>query len=463
MLATSGTSVAGSLIPITYVETFGASLDESGRGLQLRRCIVFSCLPARSLAMVAQLTPKPVHVADTSVYDFDMYFDAQYLADPFTRASEILAHAPSVFWTPRNGGHWVITRYELVAAAARDWAHFSSMLEPPSVVEAMRAALPPGTPPLPQAFPANLDPPEHTTYRSPLNSAFSPKAMLALKEEIRKLAIDLIEQVRPSGRCEFMSAIAEPLPVQMFMRIFGLPLERQVEYRKVVKEVLSSPGMQPTERARRTRLLIDAVHTPLLERKAAPRSDVLSTLWQLNIDGQPMTMQIMENYCLSLFLAGLDTVMNALGHGMRHFALNPDLQAQMRTSPELIPEVLEEIFRLYAFANPMRVMAEDLQFADVQLRKGEQVIFFLPAANRDPSVFPDPEKFDLSRTNKTHIVFGLGPHRCVGSHLARIELQVFYEELFARLPPFQLDPQHPVAYHGGIVIGPNTLQLIWDA
>ncbi len=413
--------------------------------------------------MSAYLRPKPEHVADSSVYDFDMFFESRYLTDPFGRAVEILENAPSPFWTPRNGGHWMITRYEAIVKAAQEWEHFSSMLEPPGAMAAMQAQFAPGTPPIPPAYPASIDPPAHTMYRAPLNGAFSPKTMLALKEDIRRLAIDLIEAVRPDGRCDFMSAIAEPLPVQMFMKIFGLPLERQVEYRAIVKEILGSPGLGPEERIRRTRMMIDAVHQPLLERQCAPRNDVISMLWQLQLDGKPMTMETMEGYCQSLFLAGLDTVMSALGHGMRHFAMNPDLQAQVRTTPKLIPAVIEELFRLYAFASPIRVMSKDCEFGGAQLRAGELCFFFLPAANRDPAIFSQPNTFDLERENKTHMIFGRGPHRCVGSHLARIELQVFYEELFARLPAFRLDSSKSVSYHGGIVLGPNELHLQWNS
>ncbi len=411
----------------------------------------------------SNLSPRPDHVAAASVYDFDMYFEPRYLSDPFGRAAEVLAEAPCPFWTPRNRGHWIITRYEAVARASKDWEHFSSALEPESVTAAMQASLPPDTPPLPQAIPACVDPPQHTAYRAPLNAAFSPQTVLGLKEDIRKLAVDLIEAVRPSGRCEFMKAIAEPLPVQMFMTIFGLPLERQAEYRRIVKEVLGSPGRDLQARATRTRMMIDAVHEPLLERQTAPRNDVLSALWRLEIDGQPMTMHTMECYCLSLFLAGLDTVMNAMGHGMRHLALNPDLQAEVRANPKMIPAMLEEILRLYSFAVPTRMVSKDMEFDGVKMRRGEYVMLFLPAANLDPAVFANPRSFQLGRENKPHIAFGRGPHRCVGSHLARVELQVFYEELFARLPPFRLDSTEPVMYHGGNVIGPNELQLVWTS
>jgi cytochrome P450 len=406
---------------------------------------------------------KPSHIADAVVYDFDSYRDAEFLQDAFGRAAQILAEAPPVFWTPRNGGHWMITRYDAVHKAARDWEKFSSMLEPPALVQAMRAALPPGTPPIPQALPANVDPPEHTKFRAPLNSAFSPKAMLALKDDIRGLAAQLIETIKPLGRCEFMSEIAEPLPVQMFMKLFGLPLERQREYRSIVKEIMGSPGFDPQERVRRTRMLIDAVHGPLVERQQAPRNDIISALWQIELDGQSMTMEIMESYCLSLFLAGLDTVMNAMGHGVRHLALDPELQAQVREHPKLIPATIEEMMRLYSIATPMRVVTQDTEFEGVTMLQGERVLLFLPAADLDPDVFPSPRQFDLKRESKAHMAFGGGPHRCLGAHLARIELQVFYEELLSRLPPFRLDPGPSIRYHGGIVIGLESLHLIWQA
>jgi cytochrome P450 len=406
---------------------------------------------------------KPSHVTDGVVHDFDTYRDADFLRDPFGRAAQILADAPPVFWTPRNGGHWMITRYDAIHRAARDWAKFSSMLEPPALVAAMRAALPPGTPPIPQALPANVDPPEHTKFRMPLNSAFSPKAMLALKDDIRGLASRLIESVKLNGRCEFMTEIAEPLPVQMFMKLFGLPLERQGEYRAIVKEIMGSPAFDLQERVRRTRMLIDAVHEPLVERQKVPRNDIISALWQFEIDGQPMTMAIMECYCLSLFLAGLDTVMNAMGHGMRHLALDPKLQAEVRAHPKLIPATIEELMRLYSIATPMRVVTQDTEFEGVTMRQGERVLLFLPAADLDPEVFPNPRQFDLQRENKAHMAFGGGPHRCLGAHLARIELQVFYEELLNRLPPFRSDPSQNVRYHGGIVIGLDALHLLWEA
>jgi cytochrome P450 len=412
-----------------------------------------------------QLSPavaKPAHVADQLVYDFDSFHDKAYLRDPHARIAEMIRDAPTVFWTPRNGGHWMIIGHEAVFNASRDYEKFSSEFVPQSQIAAMLAAMPPGSPRIPQPLPINIDPPDHTKFRKPLQGAFSPKAMMALKDDIRALAAELVDRIKPNGHCEFMSDVAEPLPVQVFLKMFGLPLAKQVEYRAIVKDHLSHPTSDARESMRRLRKIADVMHETLIERRDNPRDDIISLLWQSEIDGHPTTLADMENYCVVLFIAGLDTVMNGIGHGVRHLAGNPALQAELRANPKLVPEASEELLRRYTFTVPPRIVAADLEFEGATMKKGERAFLFLPAADLDPREFPNPETFDLARENKVHIAFGTGPHRCLGSHLARIELQVIYEELLARLPEFRLDPAHPVRFHGGHVVGPDSLHLLWD-
>ncbi len=404
----------------------------------------------------------PVHVRADRVYDFDMFSDPSYLKDPHARVLEILREAPSVFWTPRNGGHWMIAGHAAVFKASRDVATFSSQTLPPEQVQAMLAALPPGSPRMPQSVPINIDPPAHTQYRAPLNAVFSPKAMLAMKDEIRSLAAELIETVKHQGQCEFMSAIAEPLPVQVFLKMFGLPLERQVQYRALVMQFMSTPMNDMATIFGMLRGVCDVMHDTLIDRRDNPQSDIISALWKTEIDGRAMTLDDMENYCVVLFLAGLDTVMNGMGHGVRHLAMNPDLQAQLRANPKLIVDAAEELLRRYTFTVPTRMVAKDAEFEGATLKKGDRAYLFLPAADLDSHKFPDPTLFSMSREDKVHIAFGAGPHRCLGSHLARIELQLLYTELLQRLPEFRLDPTHEVGYRGGHVVGPRSLHLIWD-
>ena len=151
-----------------------------------------------------------------------------------------------------------------------------------------------------------------------------------------------------------------------------------------------------------------------------------------------------------------------MGLGVRHLAMHPELQKQLRENLALVPEAGEELLRRYTFTVPPRFLLNDAEFEGVQMKKGEMALLFLPAADLDPTEFADPAAYNLARENKVHIAFGTGPHRCLGSHLARIELQVLYEEMLKGLPEFRLDPTKEVTFHGGHVIGPDEVHLVWD-
>jgi cytochrome P450 len=412
-------------------------------------------------ATLSPAVPRPVHIPEAAVYDFDMFCDPAFLADPHRRVLDLVRAAPPVFWTPRNGGHWMFLSHGANFKASRDTESFTSQFATREQLEAIRAKMPPGTPHIPNATPINLDPPEHGQYRAPLQQAFSPKAMLALKDDIRTLANQLIDGVIARGRCDFMVDIAEPLPVRVFLKMLGLPLERQDEYRALVREHLSDP--EPDTRKIMMKLLrITAImRDTLLERRERPQNDLISLLWKSQINGRPTTLEDMENYGVVLFIAGLDTVMNGMGFGIRHLAQDQALQAELRANPKMIPEAAEELLRRYTFTVPPRKVAKDVVFEGLQMKAGERVMLFLPAADLDPTEFAGSDRFDLKREKKAHIAFNAGPHRCLGSHLARVELQTLYEQMLARLPPFRLDPAHPPKFHGGHVIGIDTLWLAW--
>jgi cytochrome P450 len=408
-------------------------------------------------------TPKPAHVPEALVYDFDLFQDPGLLADPHGRILELVQNAPPIFWTPRCGGHWTFTGHEANFEAARDWESFTSEYMPKAQIDAMLATMPPDTPHIPIAFPINLDPPEHGKYRLPLNGVFSPKAMNNLKGDIRALAKKLIAQVAPDGQCEFMSAIAEPLPVQVFLKLLGLPLERQAEYRVLVQEYLAGIADPDMMRAiGRQQKVAAAMRDTFLERREHPKDDLISLLWKTQIDGKPVDLDDMENFGVLLFIAGLDTVMNGMGFGVRHLAMDLPMQDRLRKNPDLAQEATEELLRRYTFTVPPRKVAKDLVFQGVEMKAGERVNLFLPGADLDAKRWSDPTRCDVDREDKVHIAFNSGPHRCLGSHLARIELQILYEEMLAGLPQFRLDPKKPPGFHGGHVIGVDHLNLVWD-
>lgn len=406
---------------------------------------------------------QPSHVPDGLVYDFDMFLDPVLATDPHERVRELLRDAPPVFWTGRNGGHWMVIGHPENAAAMRDTATFSSEMTPRAHVQAFLSRLPPDMPYVPQPTPIGLDPPDHTRYRAALNPVFSAKAMLARKEEIRALANTLIDQVIGQGRCDFMSAVAEPLPVQVFLKLMGMPIERSGEYRELVHAFMA-PGLGNDfmESIRRVRMVVDAMADVFKARREKPEDDLISLLWATEIDGKPMTYELMEDFGILLFTAGLDTVINGIGHGIRHLALDIDLQERLRADPKQIVMAAEELLRRYSFAIPTRRVAKDVEFAGVPMRENERLMLYLPGADLDAREFPSPETVDLKRENNVHVAFGVGPHRCLGSHLARVELQVVYEQVLAKLPTFRLDPDAPVRYHGGHVLAMDSLPIRWD-
>lgn len=406
-------------------------------------------------------TAKPDHVPDAAVYDFDMFRDPGLLRDPHERVREMLREAPPVFWTPRNGGHWIVIGHQENYLVSRDTETFSSDLMPAAHVAAMMAMLPPDMGRLPNPTPINLDPPLHTIFRAPLQAAFSPKAMLARKEEVRALANQLIDAVIEQGHCDFIPDIAEPLPVQVFLKMMGLPLERSAEFRKLVHEFLA-PTENPMDIIRRMRNVADSMKADIEARKLEPKDDLISLLWRAEIDGKPMSYELMEDFAVLLFVAGLDTVINGMGFGIRHLARHPELQNELRANPKLIVEAAEELLRRYTFTVPSRRLAKDANFAGLQMKADERLMIFLPAADLDAREFPSPEVFDLGRENKVHIAFGAGPHRCLGSHLARVELQVIYEQMLARLPEFHVDESKPEKFHAGNIIAIDSLPLRWD-
>lgn len=392
----------------------------------------------------------PPHVPPERVVDFDFYDDRRYREAGDMHAGIVALvkeTPPGIFFTPAHGGHWVITTHRLMLDATRRTEVFSSR----------RMGLPPmeGEP---RQIPINLDPPQHGTYRMPLMKAFAPAAMAALEPRIRRLAGELIDKVVADGRCDFAIAVAEPLPVIVFMEMMGMPLERLAEFRVWVHQMLSDTPERVTAYGNVAELMAGLI----AERQERRREDLISRLIDADIDGRPPTFEELQAYCLLLFVAGLDTVANGMSFGIRHLAREPELQARLRAEPGRITAAVEELLRRYTFTVPARIVAQDAEFGGVTLRKDDRVLLLLPAADLDAAAFPRPTEFDLDRENSVHVAFNSGPHRCVGSHLARLELRILYEEWLQRVPPFRQDPDRPERWHGAHVLAVDSLPLVWD-
>jgi cytochrome P450 len=407
------------------------------------------------------IAPAPSHVDPARIVDYDVLHDRRYAeaGDPHNAIEQLAAEVGrGIFWTQHNGGHWIINDYELLFQAVRDPDLFSSNNRPSGDGAIIMI------PPLegggePRFAPVSVDPPEHGMYRMPLMRAFAPAEVLKMESDIRALTIELIERFQPLGQADFLDKVGEPLPVTIFMKMMGMPTERLGEFRSWMTDMASGV----TERRNAAFANIDKMMGELIEeRQIRPRDDLISRLLDYDIGDRKPTMVDMQACCLLLFTAGLDTVMNALTYGIGHLAKHPDLQDRLRADPSLIPDFIEEELRCFATVMPTRIITRDTDFGGARLNEGDRIVLMLPSGNFDPKVFERPMDFDIDREEKAHLTFNSGPHRCVGSHLARLEMRVFFEEWFARMPNVRLDPTKAATYQTGISLLICSLPIIWD-
>jgi len=387
--------------------------------------------------------PIPQHL----VVDFDAFRPAEPGSDPYLVLQK-LQQGPEIVWTPHNGGHWIATQGQTVKAIIEDPDRFSSS----SILIA--------TPNRDPLVPAEYDPPQHGPLRKPLMLAFLPKHVKRWTLEARDLTVELIERLKPHGRCEFMGEFAAHVPVIIFLRIVALPLDDRQKLITWVKQILQHSDLEALTAAHQNiNQYIDALTD---ERLARPGNDLFSQAITADIGGRRMTLTEARGLGRTMLLAGLDTVAALLGWTARYLAENPAARRRILAEPRLIPRVIDEMLRRYSVANIARVVRQDMQYRGIEMRAGEQI--YLPTClyGLDEKVFSDPLSVDFDRTDSSqHLAFGAGIHRCVGAPLAHAEMKVFLEEWLVRIPEFSLDPFNPPIRVTGIVHSHETLNLVW--
>lgn len=403
-----------------------------------------------------KLDKIPAHVPPELVYEYDNSRDPRMLEDPHARMRSLILEAPPIFFSPCNGGHWFVTRKKAIVDITMNPEVYSNAFlsasgEPSGEHKDPQQGL--------MLLPISADPPQHTMYRAPLNQLLSAKSVAGLETAIRAMSNELIDKVLDAGRCDFFSEIAEPLPVTLFMKLAGMPTDRLAEFRHLATQATSATVDAATREATFKRIA-GILAESIKSRQEKREDDLISRLLDANINGKNPTFQEMLGYSITLFLGGLETVVNALSFGVRHLARDQELQAKLRADVSLLPGAIEELLRLYGVASTPRRVTRDDVCHGVQLKQGDMVLLLLPAANYDDEAFPNPEQLILGRT-EPHMTFNTGPHRCVGLNLARLEMKVFYQEWLKRVPPFRLDPQEKPRFMGGFNLAITSLPLVW--
>lgn len=394
-------------------------------------------------------TAVPPHVRPEQVYCFDIYQDQRLLADLHLGYRALQLAAPEIFYTPLNGGHWMVTRYDLVEAVLRNTEVFSNQeIEIPKTGSHF------------VAIPINLDPPEHTPFRKMLMVHFTPRVIAAMHTSIDRWAQALIDKVYPQGHCNFIEELGGIFPVGVFMEMAGLPFERHQEFRDMVTEFFGH--IAPERRIELQGKMFGEIEAVFRARMAEPRDDLFTKLVHEQVDGRALTMDELLSVGFLLFVAGLDTVANALTFSFHFLATRPDLQDRLRADPEAMSGYIEETMRRFPVTNGVRLIRTDFTLAGATLKAGEMIVAPMSVAGLDDRANPDPETFDIDRKGRKHFGFSTGPHLCLGHYLARAEMSAFIRRFLTRIPRFRLTDGFCPQYRAGVVMALENLTLEWD-
>lgn len=385
------------------------------------------------------------------------HFSPEYAADPVSVWSELRTHCP-VARGERFRGMWVPTRYEDIVAVAHDIEHFSS--RSPLITEFMNMSEMGVTAP-----PISSDPPYHTDIRRMLLPFFAPKPIEALRPKVEALCDELIDGFVDAGGCDAAADYAQYIPVQIIAEMLGVPPEEGDKFREWVHMLLEVAPNDIEKGFFSIMEFFNYFRARLLERRAEPRDDIVSYLAQATVgpDERPLEDQEILGVCLLLLLAGIDTTWSSIGSTLWHLAQHPDDAQRLREEPELWPVALEEFLRAFSPVTMAREVAVDVEFEGCPMRAGDPLLLPFPAANRDPEAFPDPDSVIIDRALNRHVAFGVGIHRCLGSNLARLELQVAVQRFIERIPEFHLADPDAVTWSVGQVRGPRKLPVVFSA
>jgi len=391
--------------------------------------------------------------------DFDV-LDPRYVTDPFSIWDDLRQTCP-IAHTDRRKSSWLPTRYEDVTAIAHDIEHFSSLKvavipgdedEDPENFDGPNLEY--GLPPI------SSDPPLHTWTRRLLLPWFSHKRVDGYVPLTRDLCRRLVDGFAESGHADAAADYAQQIPVRVIAHILGVSPDLSDTFTSWVRDVLEFAD-DAERRQRGAEGLLNYFLGQLEESRQHPGDDLLSELLTTKVEGEPLDDGIVLGMAALALIAGVDTTWSAIGSSLWHLATHPDDRKRLVAEPELMPTAVEELLRAYSPVTMAREVTADIEYAGCPMKAGDKVLMNFPAANRDPEIFEHPDEVQLDRAHNRHVAFGSGIHRCAGSNLARMELQVALEEWLARIPDFSLDEGAEVTWAGGQVRGPRICPVVF--
>jgi cytochrome P450 len=308
----------------------------------------------------------------------------------------------------------------------------------------------------PEIFTSDMDAIHLGNDRKLLDPLFAPREINKLDDEVRKLANELIDAFIDRGEVEYSQAFAIPLPCTVFLALMGLPQDELPHFLELKDNLIRPPGGFGAEEGfdvqRRTALEIyDYFQRAIDERRANPRDDFITKFTQVELDGSGLSDEEILDICFLFIMAGLDTVTAGLGCSMAYLAQHPEQRQELIDDPSLIAGAVEELLRWEGVVpGSVRYIAQDVELNGQLLKAGQSAHLIISAANLDPAEFPDPDLVDFEREGNRHLAFGGGIHRCLGSHLARLEMRASIEEWHKRIPEYRITPGDAPRYISGL-------------
>ncbi len=387
--------------------------------------------------------------------DFDI-FDPEHAADPGDVWSDLQGRCPMAR-TERYGGMWMATRYEDARELVMNTSVLSNrqvslapMKESSDLLADYHSHI---TPPI------SNDPPEHTPLRRVILPFFSPRAVEEHKAFTEQLCNDLIDGFIQRRECDAAVDYAQQITPRVIGHMLGIDINRSDEFVSWVRGFIELGANDIELRERSRKQMMSFFAEMVAERRKHPGHDYISELCIKEVEGEPLTDKAIVNFALLLLIAGIDTTWSSIGSSMLHFATHEDDRRRMASEPDLLPTAVEELLRFYAPVSVGRIAMEDLDHGDVTIKRGQRLMINYPAMCRDADAFERADEVVLDRERNRHFAFGVGVHRCAGSNLARMEMQVALRVWFERIPEFWLTDPDKVTWAAGQVRGARNVPV----
>jgi cytochrome P450 len=383
--------------------------------------------------------------------DFD-HHDPRFIEDPAPVYEELHARCP-VAHSPRYGGFWLVTRYDDVRRAAKDWRTFTSSVPNVTSIPSSHQRTEPD-------LPIEVDPPLHTRYRQLVAPAFSRAHVERMRPQVQAVAAELLDGLAGEREVDLVSQFAVPMSVRTLATFMDLPREDTPRWTEWVRRMYDGGGSADAREA--TSAYYAYIVDLVAQRRAEPREDFVTMLLSATVEGHRLSDDDVARFMRVLLIAGHETTAASMAYALWHLARHPAQWEELRRRPELVPTAVEEFLRLSSTVTlQARNATSDVTLAGAEIERDDVVALCFPAANHDEDVFAQADRCVLDRSPNRHLTFGAGPHVCLGAHVARLELSVMLEGFAARVSALRIaDGRRPRWHTSGSVRGLAALPVV---